>query len=352
MSQSLDQVWPKADLEDVRRCPYCASENRTVAYSNVQDWSFNCASGKWTYWDCTNCHSLYLDPRPTLATIGSAYDKYYTHGGVASVFSLQAFKSRLKNECLSYKLKANLLPRLHLPSLFNGFVKYVGSFVHPPFGWILLSDWQKGRLMDIGCGDGRTVAWARLQGWDAMGIEIDPAAARYAQKLGLNVLEETYEKLSDYHQTFDCIVCSHVLEHVHTPLDLVHRIKQALKPGGKLILTLPNAQSALRHHFGIDWRGLEAPRHIAIPSQTQLRALLTQAGFLVDYHADNYLATAVESYRIRRRGKLISPRDLTMARQLNIVPLNTPNGNDFIKFVCTLPADVPPESAPIDRSSD
>ena len=339
MQHPLDLDWPKSDLEDVHQCPYCLSEKRTLAYQNVQDWSFQCARGKWTFWECSNCESLYLHPRPTLASIGSAYSKYYTHGGGGTIFSLEAFKARLKNECLSYKLKVNIEPRLHLPAFSQGIVVRIGKFVHAPFGWDLLGEREKGRLMDIGCGDGRTVAWARLQGWDAMGIEIDPAAVRQAQKLGLNVIEGTYERLSDYRQAFDCIICSHVLEHVHTPIDLLHRIQLAIKPGGKLILTLPNAQSALRHHFGVDWRGLEAPRHIAIPSQTQLLALLTQAGFIVESHADNFLATAAESYRIRRRGKLMSVRDLSMARQLDILPLATPNGNDFIKFICTAPAD-------------
>lgn len=338
MPQINNQQWPVNDLEHVPDCPYCSSEKRKLAYVDVEDWSFKCAPGTWNYWDCKNCNSLYLDPRPTVSTIGRAYAKYYTHGGAESLFTLQAAKSRLKNECLTRKLKTPIKPRLHLPTFFGPLLDWIGKWVNVPFGWTLLATGKKGRLMDVGCGDGRAVALAKQLGWDAMGIEIDPEAVRHARQADLNVLEGTDELLSQYEQQFDCIICSHVLEHVHDPCALLAKIKAALKPGGMLLITLPNATSALRHYFGEDWRGLEAPRHIAIPSDAQLMKLLTQANFSVQSYADNQLATAAESYRIRRRGMFLNFRDLTKARRLDLVPLATPFGNDFIKFVCFAPS--------------
>jgi 2-polyprenyl-3-methyl-5-hydroxy-6-metoxy-1,4-benzoquinol methylase len=200
-----------------------------------------------------------------------------------------------------------------------------------------LATQPKGRLMDVGCGAGLIVSLARQLGWEAMGLEIDPVAVRTAQQSGLNIVEGTYEQLTQYERQFDCIVCFHVLEHVHDPLDLLAKLKVAIKPGGVLLLSLPNSLSALRRHFGANWRGLEAPRHLSIPSDSQLMKLLADSGFLVRSMADNHLATAAESYRIQRRGLVINRQDMALASQLDILPLTTAAGNDFIQFVCEAP---------------
>ena len=57
------------------------------------------------------------------------------------------------------------------------------------------------------------------------------------------------------------------------------KIKKSLKPDGQVLLALPNSQSFLRKMFGASWRGIEAPRHIAIPSQVALVKYLNEIGF-------------------------------------------------------------------------
>lgn len=330
----IDQPWPVIDLEQVDACPYCGSRERRLAYGDVQDWSFYCAPGKWHYWDCLNCQSLYLDPRPTRSSVGSAYAKYYTHSVAEPGSFLHALKARLRNECLSLRLGADIEPRLHLPKLMSGLIALVGKWVGEPFGLMTLANRPKGRFMDVGCGAGLAVAAARQLGWDAMGIEVDPVAVREAQRADLNILEGTYEQLTRYPHQFDCIMCTHVLEHVHDPRDLLVKLRMAIKPGGVLLLSMPNSLSALRRHFGANWRGLEAPRHLSIPSEPQLIQLLVDFGFSVRSLADNKTETAADSYRIQRRGAAINRQDIAKARKLNIAPLATPFGNDFIKLVC------------------
>lgn len=342
MTFPIDQDWPAADVERVDTCPYCGSHERTLAYGDVQDWSFNCAPGKWNYWDCVRCQSLYLDPRPTRSTIGAAYAKYYTHGSTEPASFVQVMKARLRSECLNQKLNADIEPRLHLPKLLNGFVALIGKRVAVPFGWATLASRQKGRFMDVGCGAGLTVDFARQLGWDAMGLEIDPAAVREARRTGLNLVEGAYEKLTHYERQFDCIMCSHVLEHVHEPRDLLAKLKMAIKPGGVLLLTLPNSLSPMRRHFGANWRGLEAPRHLSIPSESRLLQLLAESGFSTQSIAGSGMETAAESYRIQRRGWVISRQDIAKARQLNIHSLATVGVNDFIQFACEAPTDPSP----------
>lgn len=334
MSSPLDEEWPSEDLEWVHSCPYCACSERALAYGDVRDWSFRAAAGAWNYWDCVSCGSLYLDPRPTQSSIGSAYATYYTHGSADLISPLRSARARLRNECLSQKLYGNIGPRLHLPAFLNGLLALLGERVEVPFGWMQLATLPRGRFIDVGSGAGRTVAAAQQLGWDATGLEIDPAAVATAQRSGVNVLQGSYEELKTYDKPFDCIMCSHVLEHVHYPLDLLARLRLALKPGGVLLLTLPNSLSALRRYFGPHWRGLEAPRHLSIPAQPQLMQLMVDSGYSIQSLADNKLETAAESYRILRRGLVLNRHDLAHARKLDVLPLATPAGNDLIKFVC------------------
>src|SRR3990167_2087482 len=172
MNTPLAKKWSTEGLECVDACPYCGSHQRALAYRDVQDWSFGCAPGKWNYWDCLGCHSLFLDPRPTRSTIGLAYARYYTHSNTERVSFLSSTKARLRNECLSKVLNANVEPQLHLPRILNGLVALIGRRVVIPFGWLTLAELSKGRFIDVGCGAGLTVNLAQQLGWTAMGLEI------------------------------------------------------------------------------------------------------------------------------------------------------------------------------------
>lgn len=338
MTSPIDQDWPLEGLERVEACPYCGSHERAVAYKNVQDWSFQCAPGKWNYWDCESCKSLYLDPRPTLSTIGTAYAKYYTHGSGKKDSFLRLMKTRLRNECLNQKLGTSIEPRLNLPKLFDGIVAIIGERVAVPFGWATLASRPRGRFMDVGCGAGVAVNFAQQLGWDAMGLEIDPSAVREAQRTGLNIVEGTFEQLTQYPQQFDCIICSHVLEHVHEPRNLLAQLKAALKPSGVLLISLPNSLSPMRRYFGADWRGLEAPRHLSIPSEVQLLKLLAEYGFSIRSISGTGIETASESYRIKRRGLTLSRQDIDRASKLSISSMETMIDNDLMQLVCEAPA--------------
>jgi len=189
--------------------------------------------------------------------------------------------------------------------------------------------------MDVGCGNGYTLSLAKRLGWQAMGLEVDPSAVRVARAQGLYIQQGSYARLADLRQVFDCIICSHVLEHVHDPQDMLHRLAGALNPGGTLLLSLPNATSLVRSHFGDNWRGLEAPRHLSIPSMSQLETNLREIGFSVRQRQLNHLWTAAESSRIQRRGIRINAHDKAVAKMLAAnAALSSDRRYDFVQFIC------------------
>lgn len=106
-----------------------------------------------------------------------------------------------------------------------------------------------GRVLEIGCGAGATLAWLRQRPGTlhTTGVEIFPeAAARAAQQLDeVHCLDFERDSAPAHWQAFDTILCLDVLEHMVDPWQVLDRIvHQHLRPGGHLIVTLPN----VRHH--------------------------------------------------------------------------------------------------------
>lgn len=275
--------WPEEDLESVIRCQFCNSTERSLAFGDVEDWTFGCAPGKWDYWKCTGCGALYLDPRPTETSIGRAYARYYTHEGAAGGALIERAKTLLRHTCYLAWHDLDLRPRLPLPRLMYPLLTPLRRRIAEPF-FILqaLNRLSRGRLMDVGCGNGGNLAAARQLGWTVQGLEIDPQAVASARAAGLDVRQGDYGRLEEFHGVFDCLICSHVIEHVHAPLALMHAIHDALKPGGVALISLPNADSIVLEVVGENWRGLEAPRHLAIPTAGTMRALVESMGFTVE----------------------------------------------------------------------
>ena len=294
-TSKIDQAWPESGLENVGKCAYCGSAERTLAYKDVQDWSFYCAPGKWIYWHCSVCKSLYLDPRPTQQTIGAAYGSYYTHAAISRISIIKKIKEKTINEYYKFTLNVDIKPRLNIPAALRWVLYPLKYKVAIPFGFKELAELPKGKMLDVGCGNGDTVFYAKQIGWQAKGIELDPVAVTAAKSRGLDIVEGTYENLSNYSNEFDCVVCSHVLEHVYDPVKMLQLLTETLKSNGVLILSLPNASSHLRRQFGAYWRGMEAPRHIAIPTVEKIKEMLVQLKFKKIYINHNTNKTLKQS---------------------------------------------------------
>ncbi len=88
------------------------------------------------------------------------------------------------------------------------------------------------------------------------------------------------ELFHDQSQLFDLITLSHVIEHVHYPIDLLRACHRLLKPGGVLWLETPNIKSYGHRFYGRFWRGLEPPRHLVIFSPSGLFSILNDTGFV------------------------------------------------------------------------
>jgi 2-polyprenyl-3-methyl-5-hydroxy-6-metoxy-1,4-benzoquinol methylase len=118
---------------------------------------------------------------------------------------------------------------------------------------------SKGNLLDIGSGTGDFLLAANSSGWKTIGFEPNQKAKELAIKKGIKIIEKT-ELLAD--NSFDIITMWHVLEHV---LDLeiqIKELKRLIKPGGTIIIAVPNFNSFDAKYYNEYWAAFDAPRHV------------------------------------------------------------------------------------------
>ena len=128
------------------------------------------------------------------------------------------------------------------------------------------------RLLDIGCGDGSFLEATRALGWTVFGTELNPTLAR---QRGLPVEESV--AAAGIHGPFDVITSWHSLEHFPNPLRTVREVHALLRPDGRFLAAVPNAEGAHARSFGAKWLHLDVPRHLFHFGPRSLVALLEAA---------------------------------------------------------------------------
>jgi SAM-dependent methyltransferase len=136
----------------------------------------------------------------------------------------------------------------------------------------------RGRLLDIGCNEGRPLEHYRRNGWDVEGVELNTKAAEVARGRGFTVHTVPLADLELEHQ-FDVVVLSNVIEHVADAGELLGHCHRLLKPGGELWISCPNNASWLRRAFGRYWINWHVPFHLFHFSSATLLKLLEARGF-------------------------------------------------------------------------
>jgi SAM-dependent methyltransferase len=139
-----------------------------------------------------------------------------------------------------------------------------------------------GRVLEVGAGDGGLVARMRDRGLDAWGVEPSPAAAAAARAKGVEVVPVGLEQAEVEPASQDAVVLWHSLEHLDDPAGALRRIATWLRPGGAIVVAVPNL-GGLQARIGGDlWFHQDVPRHRTHFTPRGANALLERTGFRVE----------------------------------------------------------------------
>jgi 2-polyprenyl-3-methyl-5-hydroxy-6-metoxy-1,4-benzoquinol methylase len=142
----------------------------------------------------------------------------------------------------------------------------------------------RGKLLDVGCGDGRFLRYAKEQGFEVWGVDFDKKSVENVKRnFGIDTvfamsLEEFYEYAKEKGLKFDVITFFEVLEHQDKPREFLEMVRGLLKEGGYIAGSVPNIESMFVKIIRDNHRDYP-PHHFLRFSKSSLEKALNFSGF-------------------------------------------------------------------------
>lgn len=245
-SANLSNVYFQKEKEAMNHptCPLCNSKNAKLAFVK-----FN-----YNHFHCYDCKSLYVYPTP-------------------SSTELEVFYKNNEEEELGSRLCWIDSPNSHkhIWDVWKQALEFTEKYSN------------KGSLLDIGCGSGQFLTFAKKLGWSKLtGIEWNPEAANIARHNSDAVVYSTdILKVSLPSESFSGITLWDVIEHLNDVESVLNETFRLLKPGGVICIGTP-------HRYGLSIRLLQKhaltvnpPEHLIFFTQLGMQQALQTAGFNV-----------------------------------------------------------------------
>lgn len=134
---------------------------------------------------------------------------------------------------------------------------------------------KPGSVLEIGCGDGIVLDTLRKAGWHVMGTERHIQAVLTSKALDLPIFTGDLNGIAKG-DIFNLIIMFQVLEHLDNPLDTIHLCAERLKPGGKILIGVPNFDSWQQKLTKGKWFHLDVPRHLSQFTLNSIKTLFEQ----------------------------------------------------------------------------
>ena len=216
----------------------------------VTGWDRMCGvQGDYTLVECDRCGFLYLSPRPDAVEIARHYPADYPFYG--------SFYDQ------------------------SSYIQAIGKYEMNKRYQVTANAAVGGRdVLDVGCSVGDFLATMRGHGWSVRGVEPDAGSAAQAREQhGIDVFNGYLDDAPFEPGSFDAVTMWEVLEHTPRPVDTLRQIFELLRPGGAVVLSVPNRDSWQSRAFGTNWIGNDFPRHFSVFSPRHMRQAMRTAGF-------------------------------------------------------------------------
>lgn len=230
---------PKLEMPE---CPLCGSQERKQLYAPRKGEAFG-------IFGCEKCRFAYLAPRLPEKQMLSLYqsDDYFGRDDG------EGYKDYSRQE----------------DSLRRTFRRL--------FKHLLQQNRMGGSLLEIGCGFGYLLDEARPYFERQYGTDYSANAVRSARQFATEVWLGGIGSVPES-KLFDCVIATHVIEHVYDPRAFVEGLVGRLKPGGSALIAAPDFGSFWRKIMGIRWPSFKFPEHILYFDANSLCKLMRESG--------------------------------------------------------------------------
>lgn len=149
-----------------------------------------------------------------------------------------------------------------------------------PIEWITKKFKQKGKVLDVGCGNGEFLEGMKNEGWEVYGSDISSEAVRRTknrvEKKGILTGKFTSQ---NFGVKLDLVCFWHILEHTEDAKLYLDKANKTLKKGGYVTGEVPNYDSFVFRIFRENYVWIMIPDHILYFSKRSLRKVLKDGGF-------------------------------------------------------------------------
>lgn len=222
-------------------CGVCGSSRRDTVFS---------FETPYTVVRCNDCDMHYLFPRLTEAAMLSSYEQdSYFEGGESGYSDTGYSEQERALRSTFARLMANLKKR----SLTGG------------------------SLLEIGCGYGYLLEEAKEFFDRRVGTEFSSEGVSRSAAKADDVFKGGVEEVPQGTK-FDCVMATHVIEHVYDPLDFIRKMADRTSENGSVVLAAPDMGGMLRRILGRRWPSFKMPEHIHYFDSRSLGRLMTDAG--------------------------------------------------------------------------
>ncbi|HLB24843.1 MAG TPA: class I SAM-dependent methyltransferase, partial [Nitrospirota bacterium] len=221
---------------------------------------------------CTKCGLAYVNPRPDGKSLKHFYpEEYLVEGENLSAAAPDDRNAKAAMEFIGQAGGPGLLMKVFKPGRYLRLKRDYRLYS-------LMFTNGMGRLLDVGCGNGRFISMLKRMGWDAAGVEVNRHTIRHmAEREGLEVYVGNFLGL-EIPGKFDVLTMWWFLEHTTDPLGVLKKAKGMLADGGNLVVAVQNFACVERRVFGKDWAPLDLPRHLYHFTPGTIEAMFREAG--------------------------------------------------------------------------
>jgi len=242
------------------------------------------------YLECPECGTVQIADIPDL----QAYypQSYYSFEAPAA----SRFKEHLATAATDIFYRSRKLPIANrVFELFGADVRLIDRGLGLK-SVLRLDPARNGRILDVGCGSAGLLRMLARLGFTSL-TGIDKFLHEDSDRDGVKLRAA---ELSDLEGKFDLIMFHHSLEHMPNPVEALRQAYMLLADGGACLVRIPLLAFAWEK-YGVNWVGLDPPRHLVLVTEQGARRMMTAAGFSVAnavYDSTSFQFSASEKYSL------------------------------------------------------